>query len=154
MYMVNTETGSVSPMGPLPPALRPTIATGTDPKARVHRFVVLNDESAFGLYTTDGLNSGYLLKTDDGGATWGTMPAPSTGLTSLELDWTTGTFYLSDTDHVYVSRNQCKTWIRASWGLPQHSQGIDLRFIAQPDGKNYLYLATYGWSMWRLQTNP
>jgi hypothetical protein len=154
MYMVNTETGSVSPMGPLPPALRPTIATGVDPKARVHRFVVLNDESAFGLYTTDRLNSGYLLKTADGGATWETMPAPSTSVTSLELDWTSGSFYLSDTDHVYVSRDQCKTWIRASWGLPQHCEGMDLRFIAQPDGKNYLYMATYGWSMWRLQTNP
>jgi hypothetical protein len=154
MYMVNTETGSVSPMGPLPPALRPTIATGINPKARVHRFVVLNDESAFGLYTTDWLNTGYLLKTDDGGATWETMPAPSTGLTSLELDWTTETFYLSDTAHVYRSRDECKTWMRASLGLPQHSEGMDLRFIAQPDGKNYLYLATYGWSMWRLQTNP
>jgi len=154
MYMVTTETGSVSPMGPLPPPLRPTTSSGVDPKARVHRFVVLNDENAFALYTTDQVNSGFLLKTADGGTTWEIMPAPSKGLTSIELDWTTGAFYLSDTDHVYISRNNCKTWTRASIGLPQHCQGIDLRFVAQPDGKNFLYLATYGWSLWRVQTNP
>ena len=151
--MLTTETGSVSPMGPLPPPLRPTPTTGIDPKAHVHRFVVLNDESAFGVYTTDQPNSGYLSKTGDGGATWEIVPAPSKGLTSLELDWTTGAFYLADADHVYVSRNNCKTWTRASLGLPQHCEGIDLRFVAQPDGKNYLYLATYGWSLWRVQTN-
>jgi hypothetical protein len=154
MYMVTTEIGSVSPMGPLPPPLRPSTFSGVDPKARVHRFVVLNDDYAFGLYTTDQFNSGFLLQTVDGGTTWDIMPGPSKTLSSLELDWTTGALYLSDADHVYVSRNKGKTWTRASLGLPQHCEGIDLRFVAQPDGKNFLYLATYGWSLWRVQTNP
>lgn len=154
MYVVDTATASVSPLGALPPPLLPTTAAAVLPKARIHRFVVLNDEIAFCLYNNDRPNGAFLLKTSDAGKTWELMTAPSKGVASLELDWTTGWLYLCDAEHVYVSRNQGKTWGRASLGLPEHCQGIDLRFVAQPDGKNYLYLATYGWSLWRLRTNP
>jgi hypothetical protein len=154
MYMVDIETGSVSPLGPLPPGLRPMSMSDVDPKARLHRFVVLSDENAFALYNSQRTNISRLLMTTDGGATWEVVPAPSETLASVELDWTTGALYVCDAAHVYVSRNKGKTWTRASLGLPEHCQGIDLRFIAQPDGKNFLYLASYGWSMWRTQTNP
>ena len=152
LYVVDTESGSVSPMGPLP--MRPDSMAAVDPKARVHRFVVLSDDSAFAIYNSNRPNSSRLLRTTDGGATWEVVPGPSENLASVELDWTTGTFYVCDAEHVWLSRNKGKTWVRASLGLPEHCQGNDLRFVAQPDGKNFLYLATYGWSLWRVQTNP
>lgn len=154
MYLVDGETGSVSPMGALPSGLRPMSMSDVNPKARIHRFVVLSDENAFALYNSERPNSSRLLMTTDGGATWEVVPAPSENLASVELDWTTGALYVCDAEHVYVSRNKGKTWTRASLGLPEHCEGIDLRFISQPDGKNFLYLATYGWSLWRTQTNP
>ena len=154
LYMVDTETGSVSPMGLLPKGVRPESSYDVDAKARVHRFIVLSDESAFALFSSYRPNSACLLRTTDGGETWEKILGPSQNLSSVELDRTTDTFYVCDAEHVWLSRNKGKTWIRASLGLPEHCQGNDLRFVAQADGKNFLYLATYGWSLWRVQTNP
>jgi hypothetical protein len=50
---------------------------------------------------------------------------------------------------VYTSHDFGGKWSKASNGLPAVAQGMALHLVTQPDGKKYLYLATYGWSLWR-----
>jgi hypothetical protein len=50
-----------------------------------------------------------------------------------------------------VSRDLGATWATAVDGLPTLPLGQDLSFVTQPDGARYLYLATYGHSLWRAQ---
>jgi hypothetical protein len=50
---------------------------------------------------------------------------------------------------VYSSSDFGSSWKKASDGLPTAAKGNDLQVVTQPDGKKFLYLATYGWSLWR-----
>jgi hypothetical protein len=50
---------------------------------------------------------------------------------------------------VYVTHDLGNSWFTASDGLPTVAQGTDLHYVREPDGNRYLYLATYGWSLWR-----
>jgi hypothetical protein len=52
-------------------------------------------------------------------------------------------------DYVYASSTSGATWENISNGLPRVSHCSDLRVVTQPDGHRYLYLATFGRSVWR-----
>jgi hypothetical protein len=59
-----------------------------------------------------------------------------------------GSLYAVTTQRVYVSHDLGASWATASDGLPTMPHATDLRFATQPSG-GYLYLSTYGRSLWR-----
>lgn len=50
---------------------------------------------------------------------------------------------------VFFSDDLGKCWSDASAGLPRTPHCADVRFVTMPDGRSWLYLATYGRSVWR-----
>jgi hypothetical protein len=60
-----------------------------------------------------------------------------------------GNLYVATASHVFVTYNLGQSWFTVSDGLPAACQARDLRIAIQPDGKKYLYLATFGRSLWR-----
>jgi hypothetical protein len=50
---------------------------------------------------------------------------------------------------VFVTHDLGSNWFLASDGLPAVAQGETLRYVRQSDGSRFMYLATYGWSMFR-----
>jgi hypothetical protein len=87
------------------------------------------------------------------GQTWdavsGSLPnnLPFTSLEAPDLS----SVFAATMGTVYVTHNLGATWLTAADGLPIISGGTDLHYVAQPDGKQYLYLGTFGWSLWRTQ---
>jgi hypothetical protein len=95
-------------------------------------------------------SAGFLLRYT--GGVWNVL----TGLVqqqynTLEADWTTdlpSLFIATDTS-VFGSTDNGDTWANESDGLPALPYCRDLRFVIEADGSKYLYLATYGRSLWR-----
>jgi hypothetical protein len=122
----------------------PTGATGS---ASVAGVVEILSSVAFAAYNANG--KGYVMQWN--GQSWnaasGTLPSelPFTSVEALDL----GSVFVASRTNVYSTHNLGSSWMVASDGLPYVAQGRDLRAVKQPDGTMYLYLATYGWSLWR-----
>ncbi len=96
------------------------------------------------------LNSGsaaFILRLN--GLRWDAVGAGT--LFALEMDRTTNppTLFAATDSRVYVSRDSGGTWQSASQGLTRRPHCADLRFVNQSDGAHFLYLSTYGRSVWR-----
>ena len=85
------------------------------------------------------------------GQTWdlvgGGLPTslPFTAVAAADTGWV----FAATRQQVYVTHDLGSTWLVASTGLPAVAQAESLRYVQQPDGSRFLYLATYGWSMFR-----
>jgi len=55
---------------------------------------------------------------------------------------------------VFSSTDEGTTWTDISAGLPQSPHIVDLRYVREPAGASYLCVATFGWSIWRLNLDP
>jgi hypothetical protein len=104
-------------------------------------FAVRNTNTTGVLYhTTDGFN-------------WVAIGSglPGTPYFGMTNDWTVNpkTLYIATDKDVYVSRHSGNNWEKFSSGLPRRCHASDLRFIVNQDGSRYLYLSTFGWSVWR-----
>jgi hypothetical protein len=64
------------------------------------------------------------------------------GLTSI---------FAANASQVFVTHDLGTTWQSASDGLPAVANSKELHYVVQPDGNAYMYLATYGWSVFRAQ---
>ncbi|WP_428488256.1 hypothetical protein [Rhodopila sp.] len=119
-------------------------ATGS---ASVSSVVEIFSSIAFAAYNAGG--NGYVIRWD--GQSWnaasGSLPN-TVPFTSIEAPDLNAVFVASRTN-VYSTHDSGNTWMIASDGLPYVDQGMDLQAMTQPDGTRYLYLATYGWSLWR-----
>lgn len=60
-----------------------------------------------------------------------------------------GSVFVADQSQVFVTHDQGTTWLTASDGLPRAAQADELHYVLQPDSNAYMYLSTYGWSMFR-----
>ena len=77
-----------------------------------------------------------------------THSLPFSSIAAADLD----TIYVATSAGVYDTHDSWKTWNQASGGLPGHfASGSDLRIVTEPSGVRYLYLATFGRSLWRTQ---
>jgi hypothetical protein len=110
--------------------------------------VELSPSNAFAALNMSG--NGYVLAWN--GQTWdqvgvGSLPSnlPFTAVEAPDL----GSVFVSSIANVYSSHDLGSSWMIASDGLPVVAQATDLHAVTQPDGTRYLYLATYGWSLWR-----
>jgi len=123
----------------------------------VLRIIVQSDSSsvdAFAVYNDFSTNpvTGQIYRTTNG-RDWN---AVGTGLPGgpyyyLETNWQAApkTLYIATDDAVYASTNNGGAWFRVSNGLPARPHCSDFRYVTEPDGTHYLYLATFGWSVWR-----
>lgn len=99
---------------------------------------------------------GNLLRYD--GQSWvsvGGGGQPQASFVTLEADPTTvpPTLFAALADRVIMTDNGGSSWRDASHGLPTHAHCTDLRFAREQDGGHYLYLSTYGRSIWRAPMN-
>lgn len=117
----------------------------------IERFVVQSNTLVFA--TASGQT---LFKRS--GSSWTSLAAPPGavgGYTAIETDWTAQpkTLFLSTDTRVYASTNEGQTWVDMSNGLPETPHCRDLRFVTETSGAHFLYLATYGRSVFRFLLN-
>jgi hypothetical protein len=124
----------------------------------VDRILVLPDESAYAAYNTGG-GQGLLLQQH--GFAWDPLGAnqyvaagnglPGGLIYALTADTATNppTLFLAADNLVYISRDKADTWELAGWGLPRQAQCVDLHVASHSNGRRYLYLTTFGHSVWR-----
>ncbi len=139
-----------------------------DPDAAVHRFAVAHDGLAFatfnrGLYTSDAgryyiWGTGYVLRVRPPHSQV-LAPLPVEGYYGLEVARGPAreapALFASTDAAVYVSRDPGDalgdTWLRAVRGLPRRPHCGDLNHVAPPGDARWLYLATYGRSVYRMR---
>lgn len=95
-------------------------------------------------------NAGYVLSLL--GDTWQPVSGLPTNLPYYSVDGgTLGSVFVANSSQVFMTQDLGSTWLTASDGLPKVANGIELHYVLQPDGSQYMNLATYGWSMFRAQ---
>jgi hypothetical protein len=121
------------------------IPIGSNPPGVIGKFAVASTTQAFAILNPGSI--GFILRLN--GFRWDAVGGGT--FFALEMDRTTNppTLFAATDSRVYVSRDGGVTWQSASIGLPRRSHCADLRFVAQTDGRRYLYLSTYGRSVWR-----
>ncbi|TDH28094.1 exo-alpha-sialidase [Segetibacter sp. 3557_3] len=146
-------SGRVEELANLPSEMMPS--PGDESRyLTLNRLFSESDQVLYALYNSYLSGKGGVLQTLDGGLTWKKMQGlPDEGFYGLETDWTVmpNTVYVCTDRRVYRSTNSGKTWLDASQGLPERPHCADLSFVRNPDGKRYLYVSTYGWSVWQTE---
>ncbi len=87
---------------------------------------------------------------DSWNAFGGTLPStlPFGAIAAADLN----TIFVATSTGVYDTHDSGTTWNQASDGLPaQFGTGSELRIVTEPSGATYVYLATFGRSLWRSQ---
>ena len=149
---------------PVPPLPRRSVDEREPTGVWVMRIATERDGRAYALvsavYAGGDLQS-YVLRLD--GLKWvitswtpalGTHPADSLGY-GLEVvpRVPRDVVFVSTDSRVYASDDEGSVWHDVSDGLPVRAHGADLRFAyrgdAQPGSGSWLYLGTFGRSMWR-----
>jgi hypothetical protein len=134
-----TATGTITPM--------PMTQNVNGLSGSIDRLLVQNDTLMFALHS-----AGFILKYD--GSAWDILPGvPRQQYVAIETDWTVDpkVLYLATDRTVVSSADDGQTWTTETQGLPAHPHCADLRFVIQPDENKYLYLGTFGRSLWRAQ---
>jgi hypothetical protein len=62
--------------------------------------------------------------------------------------------YTATDNRVFASFDNGDSWYEASIGLPSRPHNADLRYVFTNEGEGYLYLSTFGRSVWRTQIFP
>jgi hypothetical protein len=104
---------------------------------------------AYAAYNVSG--SGYVMYWD--GTSWNSVGTavlphnlPFQSIMAKDLN----TLYVASTIAVYDSYDAGNSWSSASIGLPANiTTTTDLHLVTEPSATTYLYLATYGRSLWR-----
>ena len=138
-------------------AVAQTIVNPT-PRFGINRLCVVSDTSAFALYNdwTGNTNRGRILRLE--GTQWSQVPGRLVGGGSLpdevfyaiDADWTVSprTLFACTDSRVYVSRDNGDTWSDDSSGLPRRAHLADLRFVLNNARQRFLFLSTFGRSVW------
>jgi len=99
--------------------------------------------------------SGYVLKL--AGQTWkavgGGLPYDHPFI-SVDGDPNLDSVFAANTNQVFVTHDQGSTWLSASHGLPTVAQSTELHYVHEPNGIEFMYLASYGWSMFSADLTP
>jgi photosystem II stability/assembly factor-like uncharacterized protein len=99
-------------------------------------------------------SNGHVIRWD--GTQWEILAkGPSRSVYALEFvpDFAGGVLFASTMYGMLGSQDRGETWFRASDGLPRRLFGTNLR-LARSEGRNYLYLSTYGWGVFRADVTP
>jgi hypothetical protein len=145
IFAFDTQTGQPAEQTVQP---RSPADTGT-----IYSFVVQSDTAAYAIW--DGSANSAIVRLK--GNSWEVLHGglPNEGFRGLENDWTNNFLYAATHEKVYLSTDGGDNWFDVSDGLPAFPKAVRLRFVTHPNG-NYIYLGTYGRSIWRspAQTQP
>ncbi|KAH7333507.1 hypothetical protein BKA65DRAFT_553866 [Rhexocercosporidium sp. MPI-PUGE-AT-0058] len=86
------------------------------------------------------------------GTAWDIVPTNAlSNFWSIQADWTQEppTLYGTTGTSVFSTIDNGATWTNDSAGLPVTPNCNDLRLVTQQDGAKYLYVSTWGRSLWR-----
>jgi hypothetical protein len=119
----------------------------------LHRIVTLSESVAFAIINNTSLNNNYVLRLD--GLRW--APPLSAGLPLDQFFYAIeGMFqenrqliFVTTDDRVYMSEDAGNNWVPASRNLPRRPHCADLRVSILDIAQSWLYLSTYGRSVWR-----
>ena len=153
-----TRKGRIFSLAPFQTPFELTV-TPSD-RGPVHQIVVVRDALAFALY--DGTATKAILQSDF--FSWDPLGSNSNvargiGLapggepfTALAIDRVASppTLFAATDSRVFVSRDEGDTWLLATTGLPKRAHCTSLATGAlRKNGGRYLYLGTYGRSVWQ-----
>jgi hypothetical protein len=133
----DSSSGQITPM-----ALSATVKTL---RGSVSSLRVFDDSLMYAIHS-----AGWILRYN--ASVWDILPGlPWQQYTTLEADWTATpkVLYAATSTSVFSTDNNGQSWTNNSQGLPAAPQCTDLRIAVVPGGSKYLYLATYGRSLWR-----
>jgi hypothetical protein len=134
------------------PTWEPGALKGID--AGVHQFLVLDGGVAFAV-------AGQKIYNLDGD-TWKALPTGGPGelpggafYKAIEADRTTAppTLFVATAAMVWSSADNGKTWSAMMAGLPVLPQCENVRFVTESSQANFLYLSTFGWSVFKRLLN-
>jgi hypothetical protein len=127
-----------------------TLPSGV-PQGAVQRIVALSASSAFATYNFGW--SGRVLKFN--GTSWNITDSvlPGHAYFGLECDDTGGQLFAAADNLVFVSRDGGATWLNCSSGLPKQPHCSDLRFARDSSDTGWLYVSTFGRSVWQAVTD-
>ena len=114
--------------------------------------IIVQDEPESFMILNIRFNQGYIYHTTDG-QQWQKLGGglPTELFYAMDTDWTQHPkpLFVSTDTLVYRSDDNGQTWSNQSSGLPRRPHGADIRFVLTPKNERYLYLSTYGRSVWR-----
>lgn len=150
---VGTDTGNIyrldAPFTGPAKLLTINLPSGSSGSPVVNAFYAFFSTVAYATYNIGG--SGYVIFYD--GVSWNSV---GTAILPHNLPFQTimakdvNTLYVASSTAVYDTHDAGGTWSNASVGLPVNiTQFGDFHLVTEPSGKTYLYLATYGRSLWR-----
>ena len=123
----------------------------------------MDETRVFALYRTDSFTFVLQLRFPDWPALGTGAPGVARGDGLPFMDTAEGLFYCMEVDRgaspptlfiasdtrVFMSRDLGDTWRFVPGGLPRRVHCADLRAVSYIDGSRYLYLSTFGRSLWR-----
>jgi hypothetical protein len=121
------------------------------PGGAIYKIVALTDDIVFATFNVN--SNGYVLRKQQNGFTQMVNGLPDSdnflGLEVIQNDQV-ALFAASDSS-VYVTRDNGASWQTASTGLPVRPHCCDIRYVLQQDANAFLYLSTFGRSVWVAQ---
>jgi hypothetical protein len=156
-----TEDGRIFSLSPRSQqAFQLTVPISATNPGSIWRICPLRDGVAYALYAGQN-GQGFLLQSNF--LNWDVVGKADGVARGLDLPSTEGQFYGFDIDrdaspptlfvstdkNVYDSRDEGDTWQLATTGLPARPHCTELRAVAHDNGQRFLYLTTWGRSLWR-----
>ena len=126
----------------------------------IWQICVLRDGVAFASYFSQ-TNEGFLLQSNffswdplgsnDNVARGTDFPTDEGPIYGFDIDRgaQTLTLFAATDTNIFVSRDQGDTWKLATMGLPRCAHCTELRAVTHNNGQRFLYLSTFGRSVWR-----
>ena len=151
IYLIDSVRGTTEQLPVLP--LRNE--SEGDAGASIDRFVIQSDTLAFAILSNSQsvLGQNFILRWD--GNIWNVVGVGK-GLSRdrfMALEATSPkrlfTLFAATDKQVFESDDAGDTWQAQSGGLPVRPHCQDLRVATEPTGARFLYLSTYGRSVWR-----
>jgi hypothetical protein len=152
IFSLDTASSTLTEGTGLPALATKNAVSRIVPQSNQVAYLILNGNG----FVDNGPFQGWVYQTQDG-KTWSVLSGlPNELFYALEIDPTSNPpdLYVATDGAVYDSHDGGMSWGPASLNLPVRPHCGDLRFVTPPDGISFLYLSTFGRSIFRAQLHP
>jgi len=153
IFSFDTASSTLTEGTGLPALAVKNAVSRTVPQSNKVAYLLLNGNG----FVDNGPFQGWVYQTQDSGKTWNALAGlPNELFYAMEIDPTTNPpdLYVATDSAVYDSHDGGMIWGPASLSLPVRPHCADLRFVTQTDGISFIYLSTFGRSIFRAQLHP